>query len=230
MIVSMDDITKRKLRAVGAIAVLVGMVLAIFFVFYQIREKKNTTLRLRSFYSDMHQTLQFSMNLNFTPDIWGFKSGYRNADIINNFIAHYMRVEKNCVADPGGCFPDTYYKNFKNEPTKVNLSKIPSFVLNNGIAIAFETISKCKKEDSVCSVVYVDMNSVEEPNTFGKDLFVFMLLNSKQKPFLPYNIKMSRDKLINDPKLGCNKEAEMPMYCSAYLYDNDWIMDNNYPW
>lgn len=230
MIVIMDEITKRKLRAVGAIAVLVGVVLAIFFAFYRIKEKKNTTMRLRSFYSDMQQTLQYSMNLNFTPDIWGFKGGYRNADIINNYIVQYLRVEKNCVADGGDCFPDEFYKNFKNKPTKVNLSKLPSIVLNNEIALAFETISKCKKNNSVCAIVYVDMNSVKPPNTFGKDLFVFMLLNSKQTPFLPYNINVAKEKLYEDTKLGCNKEAEMPMYCSAYIYDNEWIMDKNYPW
>lgn len=226
----MDEITRRKLRAVGAIAVLVGVVCAIFFAFYQIREKKNTTMRLRAFYSDMVQTLQLSMNLNFTPDIWEFKGGYRNVDIINNYIVNYLKVEKNCVATPDGCFPETNYKNFTNKPTDVNLSQIPSVVLKNGISVAFETISKCKKQDSVCAIVYVDMNSIAEPNTFGKDLFVFMLLNSKQRPFLPYNINVAKEKLSSDPKMGCNKEAEMPMYCSAYLYDNDWIMDKTYPW
>lgn len=230
IIIVMDEITKRKLRAVGAIAVLVGVVLSIFFSFYKIKEKKNTTMRLRSFYSDMQQTLQFSMNLNFTPDVWGFKGKYRNVNTINNYIAQYLRVEKNCVAEADGCFPDVFYKNFMNKPTKVNLSNIPSVVLNNNIAIAFETISSCKKPESVCAVVYVDMNSVQPPNTFGKDLFVFMLLNSKQKPFLPYNMKLPREVLIEDTKLGCNKEAEMPMYCSAYLFDNDWIMDKKYPW
>ena len=226
----MDEITKRKLRAVGAIAVFITAALSIFFFFYQIKEKKNTTMRLRSFYSDMVQTLQFSMNLNFTPDIWEFKGGYRNVDVINNNIVQYLKVEKNCVADGGDCFPDVLYKNFKNKPTKVNLSSLPSVVLNNGIAIAFETISKCKKKDAVCSIVYVDLNSVKEPNTFGKDLFVFMLLNSKQRPVLPYNINVAKEKLSTDPKIGCNKEAEMPMYCSAYIYDNDWLIDDKYPW
>ena len=226
----MDEITRRKLRAVGAIAVLVAAACSIFFVFYQIKEKKNTTLRLRAFYSDMVQTLQLSMNMNFTPDIWEFKRGYRNVDIINNYIAQYMQVQKNCVSVPGDCFPETNYKNFTDKPTDVNLSKIPSFVLKNGISLAFETISSCKKRNAVCAIVYVDMNSVDEPNTFGKDLFVFMLVNSKQRPFLPYNINVSKEKLMGDPKIGCNKEAEMPMYCSAYLYDNDWIMDKSYPW
>lgn len=226
----MDETTRRKLRAVGAIAVLVVAVLSIFFVFYQIREKKNTSMRLRSFYSDMHQTLQFSMNLNDKPEYWGFKRGYRNANVINSYLANYLRVAENCIEKEGSCFPKENYSNFTTKPTKVNLYQLPSVKLNNGISIAFETISQCKKQESVCALVYVDINSIDKPNMFGKDLFVFMLANSKKTPFLPYNIRVKKEDLLGDKKFGCNIEAEIPMYCSAYLYDNNWQIDKNYPW
>lgn len=226
----MDELTKRKLRAVGAIAVLVVAVLSIFFVFYQIKEKKNTSMRLRSFYSDMHQTLQFSMNINDTPEYWGFKKGYRNANSITSYIANYLRVAENCVHVEGSCFPKENYKNFLNKPTNINLAQLPAVKMKNGISVAFETISSCKKKEAVCALVYVDINGDAKPNMFGKDLFVFMLANSKKTPFLPYNIRVSKNDLLLDKKFGCNKEAELPMYCSAYIYNNSWQITKNYPW
>lgn len=226
----MDELSKSKFRAVGAIAVFIIAALSIFFVFYQAREKKNASMRLRSFYSDMHQTLQFSMNLNDTPEYWSFKKGYRNANSINSYIANYLRVSETCVHVEGSCFPSNNYKNLADKQTKVNLSQLPSVRLKNGMSLAFETISSCKKKESVCALVYVDINGNATPNKFGKDLFVFMLANSKKTPFLPYNIRVDKHLLKYDKKFGCNKTAELPMYCSAYIYDNNWQISKDYPW
>ena len=85
----MDDIQRKKLRAVGALAVLVIAILTIFFLFLNAREKKNTALVLRMFYSDMSQTFQFSMNTNGSPGEWGSHGGYKNAELINKYIAHF---------------------------------------------------------------------------------------------------------------------------------------------
>lgn len=226
----MDDIQRKKLRAVGALAVLVIAILTIFFLFLNAREKKNTALILRMFYSDMSQTFQFSMNTNGSPGEWGWHGGYKNAELINTYIAHYLRISENCIKKEGSCMPDVDYKSLNGKSANINLSKLPSVRLNNGIAFAVESIGSCKKTNSPCALVYVDINGVEEPNTFGKDLFVFMIVNSNSVPFIPYNVHLSQDDIVHHTKYGCSKKSEIAMYCSALIHSKGWVIDKNYPW
>ena len=226
----MDELSRSKFRAVGAITVLVIAVLAIFFVFYQAKEKKNTVLKLRGVYTDLIQTLQFSMNLNMEPEYWGFKAGYRNVAVLDDYVFKYLRIKENCVKTNGTCFPEESYLNFAKEDSGIKLGKLPSVILNNNISIAVETISQCKKKDSPCALIYVDINSTKKPNVLGKDLFVLVLSNSKKNPILPYAVNLPKDELLHHDKYGCNNYSKMPMYCAAYLFNNQWNLDSNYPW
>ena len=230
MVVEMDEISRDKFRAVGAIAVLVIAILAIFFIFYQQREKKNTAMKLRLFFSDMTQTMQYSMNINGPPGEWSWYGGYKNANTINNYLANYLRVSENCVDKSGTCFADINYTNLKKRDTKINLYKLPSLKLQNGISIAFETISSCKSKNKICVLVYTDLNGPASPNMLGKDLFIFTIVNSNAAAFLPYNLSVGADLLAQDQKYGCNKNAEIPMYCSGLLYTKNWSIDSKYPW
>ena len=230
MVVEVDEICRNKFRAVGAIAVLVIAIFGIFFLFYQQREKKNTAMKLRLFFSDMTQTMQYSMNINGPPGEWGLHGGYKNVDSLNNYLVNYLRISENCINQSGKCFTDINYKNLKKQDTDVNLSKLPSVRLNNGISLAFETISSCKTKDKICVLVYSDLNGEKPPNIFGKDLFVFTIINSQAAAFMPYNLSISPEDLSKDETYGCNKSAKIPMYCSGLLYTKNWSIDSKYPW
>ena len=226
----MDEMQRRKFRAVGALAILVMAVLSVFFVFYNVRAKKNASIMLHSFYSDMVQTMQFSINMNGTPDSWGWIPGYKNADLIQNNIVGNLRVSKNCVKEMTGCFPDVPYKTLGGRPTKVNFSKLPSVKMTNGITFAFETIGACKHPDEPCAFIYVDLNGIDSPNMFGQDLFVFNIINSASIPFVPFGYSLSPTLLITNNKYGCNKTSDMAMYCSSLISIKGWSIDKNYPW
>ena len=226
----MDEIQRRKLRAVGAIAVLVIVILFIFFIFLQEREKKNNVIRLKMFYADMAQTLQFSMNSNGPPGDWGWHAGYRNANVINNYIVNYLRVSKNCVAANGDCLPKLNYRTLGKRPTKVNLSSLPSVKMNNGISFAVETVKSCKKQNSTCAIFYVDVNGEKKPNMFGRDLFAFELVNSTSIPFAPYKVNTDKNTLLTDSNYGCNHTSNIALYCCALIYSNSWSIGKKYPW
>ncbi len=226
----MDNELKDKIRIAGALTVLVIAVFSVFFLFYQQKEKKNTAMRLRLFYSDMSQTLQYSISFNGLPGDWDWYAGYKNADLINNYLAKYLHVSENCVKTVGACFPDIQYKNLKRDDTSVSLNKLPSLKLKNGISVAFETISSCKQNNKVCALVYVDINGAKNPNMFGKDLFIFTIRNSQAASFTPFNMSVNYKNLLSDEKLGCNKTALIPMYCSGLLYSTNWSIDSKYPW
>ncbi len=226
----MDDFFKSRMRVVGVVTIIIVAIFVILFIFVQYREKKNTALRLRMFYSDMSQALQYAKNLNGPPGDWGWVPGYKNIDLINSNLSNYMKVSENCTRQHGTCIPEANYKSVNGKTTTVNLYQLPAIKLQNGISFAIETVSSCQKQGSTCAVVYVDLNSIEPPNAFGKDLFVFLIINSNSAAFIPYNSRLPGFALAGDEKYGCNKKADIAMYCSALIFTNGWSIDRTYPW
>ena len=53
-----------KYRVLGVVVLLIIVVSFIFFSFWSQREKKNVSFKLKLFYSDMLQTIQYSVNNN----------------------------------------------------------------------------------------------------------------------------------------------------------------------
>ena len=226
----MDDFLKSRMRIVGVVTIIVVAIFSILFLFLQYKEKKNTALKLRMFYSDMSQTVQYSRSSNGLPGEWGWVPGYKNVDLLNSNLVSYMKVSENCISTAGNCMPKDNYRSMNGKLTTVNLYNIPSVKLQNGISFAVETVSNCQKQGSTCAVVYADLNNIERPNTFGKDLFVFLILNTNSAAFLPYNSRLPGFTLAADQKYGCNKKADIAMYCSALIFANGWSIDKTYPW
>lgn len=226
----MDEYLKKRLSILGVLAILVAIICVLVSYVAQAKVKKNTAMVLRGFYSDMAQSMQFSMNSNGPPGDWGWRPGYKNIDLLSSYLVNYLKIGKNCISEKGECMPDVNYKTLGDRPTSVNLHKFPAVQLNNGISFAIEAVSKCQKQGSICAVVYADLNGVKEPNMFGQDLFVFLIVNSNSVAFVPYNARLPKSVLSEDKKYGCSKTSELAMYCSALLYANAWTIDNNYPW
>lgn len=226
----MDEYLRNRFRILGVCAVIVLTVFCICLLFLQLKEKKNTSMKLRSFYSDMVQALLISKNTNGPPGEWGFKPGYKNVELLNNNLFNYLKVQENCSSHPGHCIPNLSYKSIKDKDTNVNLYKFPSVKLANGIAFAVETIGLCKKHNDLCALIYVDLNSVEAPNIFGKDMFVFAIINNGTVAFVPYNDDKDIDYLKNDINYGCNKKSKIAMNCAALIKNSNWQINASYPW
>lgn len=226
----MDELSRNKFRSVGATAIII---LAIFFVvllFVQQREKKNISMKLKVFASDITQAILMSKNENGLPSEWGLKPGYKNVDILQHSLFKYLKISENCTEQPGTCFIDGNYKSIKEKETKFNLYNFPSVKMRNGISLAVETVSRCNKDNEICAIVYIDLNNTEQPNAFGKDMFVFSIVNSGVSPFRPYNHLVPLEGLKNDYKYGCNKDSEVAIYCAALIAKNSWKINASYPW
>ena len=126
--------------------------------------------------------------------------------------AFFVRFSENCISSRGTCMPKDNYRSVNGKLTTVNLYNIPSVKLQNGISFAVEAVSRCQKQGSTCAVVYVDINNVEKPNMFGKDLFVFLIMNTNSVAFIPYNSRLPGFALASDEKYGCNKKADIALY------------------
>ena len=72
--------------------------------------------------------------------------------------------------------------------------------------------------------VYVDLNGIKEPNTYGKDVFKFVVFfdESTVKP-AGYNFAAT---VINN---NC-KISGVGDYCAAKIMNDGWQIKNDYPW
>jgi len=101
----------------------------------------------------------------------------------------------------------TVYPNFNMSGTKINLNDLPCFIDAHNIIYAIETLdSDCSlwlyKEDknterknklqNSCGILYLDLNGRKTPNTFGKDIFAFVITDSPNTYLYPVGGKQMR--------------------------------------
>ena len=63
----------KKIRILSACIVIALVVLVLFFTFLSQREKTNVSVKLKLFYSDMVQTMQYSVADNGSVGDWNWK-------------------------------------------------------------------------------------------------------------------------------------------------------------
>ena len=78
-----------------------------------------------------------------------------------------------------------------------NLNTLPCFVAANGLIYAIEILSRTCQTDlrnddtkrhklnNSCAVLYMDVNGKQAPNTFGKDVYAFIITNTANNSLYP---------------------------------------------
>ncbi len=226
----MDNYLRDKFRGVGAIAIVVVVITILVMYFSSVKDKYETGLILKTFNSEIIQAILNSKNDNGLPGDWGWKNNSDNSSLIVRKFFKYLKIDNFCSEFDYGCFSVNGYKSLNGKHSDINLLKYPAVQMNNGISMAVRAKGSCRKYNSVCAIVYVDLNGAEKPNVFGKDLFVFTIINNDTYAFVPYNNELSADMLKNDLLYGCNSNSESAMNCAAIISKNNWKIDSEYPW
>ena len=205
----MDNYLRDRFRVVGAIAIVVAVITFFVLSFASSKEKYETAIVLKTLNSEIIQALLNSKNDNGIPGDWGWKNNSPSTKVIMRNFFKYLNVSSYCLDFDYGCFPVGGYSSLSGKNIAFNPMQYPSVQLSNGISIAVQAKGNCRKYNSVCALVYVDVNGADKPNVFGKDLFVFTIIN-------------------NDT--GCNSNSESAMNCAAVISKNNWKIDSEYPW
>lgn len=219
-----------KYRTLGVLVVTLILSLLMFHSFYAQKEKKEISLRLRVFFSEMIQVVQSSVYELGSPSEWGITNEYNYQENLDNLIISKLRTEKKCIDKSENCLFNGNYRNLNSKIIYKDFNELPSAILYNGVSMAIEPQDNCSTNKDICAIVYADMNGEEKPNQFGKDLFVFMIFNTDSIAFMPYNLSDNPSIFSNHELYGCNKNAKEPMYCSSLLFLNNWQFSSNYPW
>ena len=189
--------------------VVVGVIAALTIptVIYKTK-KTEYSVRLKKFYSTMNQVIKLSQAKGKNWEDWASvsHSGY-DVDTVDSFLNEY--------ALPYLSYVKKEIKDRRNEQfVFVYLNDGSIFYAKKGECIDFE----------------FDVNGNKKPNTFGKDMFVFMYCAkgsggwSIRSKFIPYQqSEYSR----NTALALCKTNA---FYCSALLAIDGWEFKDDYPY
>ena len=123
-------------------------------------------------------------------------------------LRQFLR-EKNIVT--GNYKPQFLNKNIQNETYIFN----KYFENENGLVLGFKWINpKCKGHE-LCAVMSVDINGLEKPNVWGRDIYG---VNFYLEDVEPAGRGLSINTLLKD----CSKKGS-GVYCSAYYLNGGFI-------
>ena len=150
---------------------------------HQRNTEQATVNKVKKFYTTMAQSFQKAVVEYGDVDTWGI-AGNTQADaliIYDYLIKDNFKIMKNCGFDNnGGCVYNGNYK-FLNGSETGNYAKNTTWnyyklILNDGSSIWV-------RGDATHLInVFFDINGLNGPNQWGKDLFVLVVINGKLVP------------------------------------------------
>jgi len=183
------------LITLGIIGVVAALTIPSMVAKHQERER---IVKLKKAYGTIQtafNTAQFERgDLNTWADGTTGTTGSDNQAVYDN-LSPYLKIGKNCgIANNRDCFPDRVKWLSDSSKETLMRTNLYKFVLNDGTAIAWhfphagvsmpghlgggpvDTITKCT-ENITCGYIYVDVNGMKGPNTYGKDVFQFIIFS-----------------------------------------------------
>lgn len=208
------------LITLSIIGVVAAMTIPILYNNYQ---KRVTVSKLQKTYSILSQSVKKSALDNGTTDTWdwGYGGTLTARQSFDLYWAPYLKIMKYCdsAADCG------YTKT--NNILNINGANSGSFI--------FETISRTAVilvdgslldivagtagNSSPAKVIFVDINGGQGKNTYGIDVFRFVL--DSKKGLLP-------DGLTGTPGTNCTTSSDF--WCAAKILHDGWEIKSDYPY
>lgn len=209
-------------------------------------------------YAQLNNTLK-KINVDYQCDndlrCTGIFAAGTTSQTLGTELKKYYKVVQDCgVTTTQNCWPDQTNNNFDgSSSTNVNFNTLSSplfykFISADGKTYAVHNFTEdgtpgCGYNYSTgalgansfmsqaCGLVYVDINSYKEPNTLGKDTFMFFFTNGKGPLLYPAGgIDDNYGGTNNYWNLGnrnfCNKATDKGgIYCTGRLAEKSFRMD-----
>ncbi len=155
---------------------------------------------------------------------WNFNTTTEN--FVQNYMLPYIGVAQNCGMTEEGCFAKEY--SAKNTGPVIDNSYY-KILLSDGSTIATKITPGCSDTNpSECVDFIVDVNGMEKPNVWGKDVFEFQILNSLSA-VIPYGTfeKFENGKWIMAEKNTADEKCVNTdeRYCALKIINDGWEMN-----
>lgn len=228
------------LITLGIIGVVAALTIPTLVQNYQ---KKELTSRLAQTYSILSQAVKMSQVEYGDISTWGYQSNkgsshnfvdtYKLAgEIAEKYFLPHLKVAKNhgTTSLKKAGMPSHY--NTKDGRSYNSMDPAYIIELTNGVVLMFNYNGNINSDGSFKlsePVIFVDLNGNKEPNTLGRDLYVFDLDVSQNK-FIAHGDGYSRELL----KRYCKADSSLPvysnLYCTALIKMDGWKIADDYPW
>lgn len=233
------------LITLGIIGVVAAMTLPSLIGNYK---KIETVTMLKKAYSEISQALKMAEVDNEFMEEWNF-AAFENSDervhhFFNYYLKPYIGTLKVCEPLEVGCMSDKI-QHLDGINERPHAAGKMSFITKSGYSVLFWIHG-----DGTGGHFIIDTNgSHRQPNTYGKDIFRFILTfkNSSNvyadtagyskglKAFGAVD-GVTREELTGGnvshaglkPNYGC-KSGLMGLYCAALIIYDNWEMRNDYP-
>lgn len=210
------------LITIGIIGVVAAFTIPVLV--NNIANKENIT-HLKKSYAVLANIVQRAQVDNEAFNYWYLvdNDSEKTTFAFNRYVKPYMNIIKSCADGESGCWTQSYELNGTAVGNANGVgSNIHSFVLSDGVNIVMNIYSSQSdldkfgiKDNKLMPFIgfYVDVNGMKAPNTFGKDIFAFVLTH---KGLVPAGID------YDDEESDCNKESTGYM-CAAQVMQTESI-------
>lgn len=161
---------------------------------------------------------------------WDFT--FETERLVKTYILPYLNVAKDCGMATGmGCFGTNYtFKDGAVDTDYDNSSDYYKLVTGDGISIGIKGIQGCTDANpSVCIDYIVDVNGIDPPNKWGKDVFAFQTL-ANLNAVVPYgtfkddgyNAATGKWELEEAATISAKCNEGDGKYCALKIINDGW--------
>ena len=216
------------LITLGVIGVVAAMTIPTLITNY---EKKVTITKLKKAYSTINQAMKLSVSENGDYSSWPKPNEVGGEEYYKQYWAPYFKNAQRCtsytnsVCDykkwmDGGASSTFYLLNGSSSGVDAVYSNRYTLLLPNETLVIYFYDNA---ESTLLGGVYIDTNGAKKPNTFGKDVFLFMRENNGAI------IPRCNSSTTASIKSDCSKTGSGKCCAKKIIMDN-WEFKSDYPW
>ena len=183
--------------------------------------------KLKKPYSVLSQSLLFAAGELGGLDAVEFKDGNTESteEMFYTYLEKYLKISKKCV-NSKGCWAQARDLRGVKVGTEAGIgSNIITFTTYDGVSICMDgknaadmTSNYGIKTDKDGLVFYIDVNGMKNPNTFGKDIFLF---GFSDKGLLPAGKNSTPEEIENSCSASGNGNL-----CATKVMGNGWHLED----
>lgn len=211
------------LVTLGIIGIVAAMTLPVVIGKYQ---EKETTAKLKKFYSIMNTAFMVAYSKYGTIDTWGLTGSWNDSDENQNNVLDKILPELKVLSrcnTANECNNKSYTSKYLDGTSRSNV--IPRVVLVDGTVInkIYISHSLCLTNRgstphlmNICGQIDVDLNGPKLPNVLGRDIFSFYI---SKVGFYPKGTKDDMTEKFNGRCLP--GDVQLGQGCTAWVIYNE---------
>lgn len=207
---------------------IIGVVAAVTIpTLMQTQEKQSTVTKFQKAYSVLSNAVEMSEIDNGTMDTWVFPtsdSATQNKEFAKTYLVPYLNISKTCDNNPSDCYPERFYY--------LNGTSIGSGTTRYFLTLTDGTALRIYWNLPELVNIEIDLNGINPPNRYGRDIFVFGISRRAccPKGFNNCYTEATRENIAKSGGPCASDKTGVGSGCGALIMKDGWKIADDYPW